>query len=343
MKKGNYLKNYKLNVVFTFVFFIWISAALNAANYVKVATIGNRLPVLNKTKGMQIMVDQVKEFWRNELEQVLPDKPDLIVLPEICDSPGGLSKEEQSDYYRIRKNQVLDFFASVAKENHCYIVYGTMREQEDGILRNSSIMLGRNGKVAGIYNKKFPTIGEIENGVVPGDEAPVFECDFGKVAFAICFDLNFTELCHEYASKKPDIIVFSSLYHGGLMQSYWAYQCRSFFVGAMGKREIPSEIRNPQGQVVASNTNYFDYAVTTINLDCKLAHLDYNWGNLKALKKKYGDAVTISDPGKVGSVLITSEHKNISAEEMIKEFNIELLDDYFNRSREVRLKSGKIQ
>ena len=152
----------------------------------------------------------------------------------------------------------------------------------------------------------------------------------------ICYDLNFTDLLNRYAVQKPDILVFSSMYHGGLMQSYWAYQCRSYFVGAMGPREIPSEIRNPLGEVVASSTNYFDYTVATINLDRKLVHLDNNWDHLKRLKEKYGDSVTITDPGKLGPVLITSEHETVSAEEMTKEFGMELLDDYFNRSIEVR-------
>ena len=332
-KLGN---TYRLLSICTLL--VLISGALNAANYVTVATIGGQPPEMDKTLGMQNVVEEVIGFWGSKLKQVLPNRPDLIILPEICDKPEGLTQEERSGYYKVRKDQVMDYLASVAKEHSCYIVFGTEREQEDGIWRNSSILLDRKGNVSGIYNKIFPTIWEIEAGIVPGDEAPVFECDFGKVACVICFDLNFTELCDKYAAQNPDIIAFSSMYHGGLAQANWAYKCRSFFVGALGPREISSEIRNPLGEVVASSTNYFDYAVTTINLDRKLAHLDFNWDKLRLLKEKYGEVVTITDPGKVGSVIIASEHESISAEEMIKEFDIELLDDYFTRSREFRLK-----
>jgi len=38
--------------------------------------------------------------------------------------------------------------------------------------------------------------------------------------------------------------------------------------------------------------------------------------------------------------LITSEDKNVTAEQMVKEFGIELLDDYFNRSRKYRVEKG---
>ena len=153
---------------------------------------------------------------------------------------------------------------------------------------------------------------------------------------AICFDLNFDELRLKYVKAKPDLIIFSSMYHGGLMQSYWAYSCRCHFVGAIAGRATRSEIRNPLGQIIASNTNYFNFAVARVNLDCELAHLDYNWERLRKLKAKYGPKVTINDPGCLGSVLISSEHETVGVDEMIEEFEIELLDDYFARALEYR-------
>ena len=142
---------------------------------------------------------------------------------------------------------------------------------------------------------------------------------------------------------QPDLIVFSSMYHGGLMQAYWAYSCRSHFVGAIAGRATPSRILNPLGQVVASNTDYFDSAVARINLDCALVHLDFNWSRLRALKEKYGPAVTITDPGLLGSVLIASEHEVISIDQMIEEFELERLDDYMARSLAHRLKPGNME
>jgi glutaminase len=51
------------------------------------------------------------------------------------------------------------------------------------------------------------------------------------------------------------------------------------------------------------------------------------------MKKKYGESVIITDPGNLGVVMITSENNKINAGDMIKEFNIELVDNYFNRVR----------
>ena len=305
-----------------------------ASNYVKVAVIGT-VPRVDKHQDEQKIVDQVIEFWKKEFAQVLPDKPDLIVLTEACDRPAGMSTEEQFRYFRARGNRVRDFFASVAKESHCYIAFGMKRQDIGGTWYNSSYVIDRNGSDAGIYNKNFPTIGEMEAGIKAGDDVPLIKCDFGTVACAICFDLNFQELLEKFQKIKPDIILFSSMYHGGLVQSYWAYSCRAFFVGSIGG-STPSEIRNPLGDVLASNTNYFDYVVAKINLDSRLVHLDGNWEKLARLKEKYGKKVTIVDPGEVGAVLVTSEDEDVSVNQMIDEFKIELLDDYFDRSRQAR-------
>ena len=310
-----------------------------AINKVKIATIGGGGGdiTVDNTQDHQKTVDQMIKYWQGELIKVTPQHPDLILLTETCDSPSGLSTEETFNYYRVRKNQVLDYFASVAKLNHCYIAFG-MKREDKGKWWNSSILLDREGKVAGIYNKNFPTIYEMAAGITPGSEIPVFQCDFGRVAATICFDLNFDEMREQYEKLNLDIILYSSAYHGGLEQSKWAYSCRSFFVCSFYYHSAPSEIRNPLGEVVSSTTNYFNYAIATINLDRKLVHLDYNWEKLVALKKKYGDEVTINDPGKLGCVMITSEKKGVSALDMTKEFKIELLDDYFNDSRHQRTK-----
>ncbi|MHC4396708.1 MAG: carbon-nitrogen hydrolase family protein [Planctomycetota bacterium] len=304
-------------------------------SYVKIATIGPRpLTVEMETKPQKV-VDKMIAHWQNRFAQVLPDRPDLIVVPEACDRPAGFPLDKRLQYYRVRKNQVRDYFAKVAKENNCYIVYSAVRETDDGSWRNSSVMLDRKGNITGIYNKNHLVIEEnTQAGVLYGQDAPVIECDFGRVAFAICFDLNFDELRAKYVKARPDLIIFPSMYHGGLMQAYWAYSCRSHFVAAAAG--LPCEIYNPLGQVVASSTNYFDFVVATVNLDCRLVHLDYNWGRLKAMKNKYGPEVKIADPGHLGAVLVSSESENICVDEMIKEYQIELLDDYMKRALQHR-------
>lgn len=305
------------------------------ANWVKVATVSPSQPHVDPDISPQALTDFMIEHLTGKIQQVLPDRPDLIVLRECCDRPEDFPFEKRTEYYRYRKDKIRDAVAELADKNNCYIVYSAYREADDGSFRNSSQVLDRNGEVCGVYNKNHLVVEETTRaGVLAGKDAPLIQCDFGTIACLICFDLNFDELRLKYVQAKPDLLVFSSMYHGGLMQTYWAYSCRAHFVGAVAA--LPGEIRNPFGEVIATTTNYHDYAVASINLDCEIAHLDYNWSKLDALKTKYGSKVSIHDPGLLAPVLISSEHETVSAADMVKEFEIELLDDYMARAMDHR-------
>ncbi len=316
------------------------------SRYVKISTLG-RAPLTLAEIGDNIndiveIVEKVKKIWQYELEKVLSDKPDLIVLPECCDSVFGLNDDKKEEYEKIKGSQIRDFFAKVAKENNCYMAYSASRCLPDGTKRNSTQLIDRKGNIAGIYNKNHVTIDENEeNGTLYGADAKVIHCDFGRMACIICFDLNYDELRQKYIPQKPEVIIFSSLYHGGLMQRYWAYSCRSYFVGCVAGDE--NTIISPVGEVVARSTNYFNYLTHTINLDYIVCHLDYNMPKLQAVKKKYGRKVSIYDPGHLGSVLISSETEEFTAMDIAKEFEMELLDDYFERCRKHRSLPGKVE
>ena len=189
--------------------------------------------------------------------------------------------------------------------------------------------------MAGNYDKNYPTIDEMEDNLIrAGSQSQIIQCDFGKVACAICFDLNFDELRSKYALQKPDLVLFCSVYHGGLMQPYWAYSCRAHLVSSIGNlRRLPSHIISPLGCILSSTTNYHDFVTATINLDCCVVHLDGHWQKLSAKKQKYGPEVSVFDPGMLGSVLISSQSKKRTVDQLIREFDMELLDDYLDRSR----------
>ena len=176
--------------------------------------------------------------------------------------------------------------------------------------------------------------------VVCGTQASIIKCDFGTLGCATCFDLNYDQLRQQYVAAKPDILLFPALFHGGLLQAYWAYSCRAHFVSAIGYGGLRSGIISPTGEMLTSTTVYQDYVSAEVNLDCCLVHLDYNREKLKALKARYGRRVSITDPDLIGSVLITSETVEKTVTEMVREFEIELLDDYLNRCLAVQANHG---
>lgn len=330
------MKINNLYFIVILLLFLYCNKAM-AINKVTIATIGNIPASQLNHSNPDKLVDIVIQFWDNRLKQVLPDKPDLILLPEMCDRSQLLKLDERDIYFKARGNRILDFFSDVAKKNNCYIVFNT-RLDVDTSYYNTTYVINRKGELQGKYFKNYPTIYEMESRVQPTDNVPTFDLDFGKVSIATCFDLNFDRLRVKHVEAKPSIILFPSMYHGGLVQNYWAYSANSYFVSSIGGRLSPSGIINPLGDVVASTTNYFDFAVSRINLDYVAVHLDYHFGKLRALKEKYKDKVIIHDPGKLAVVLVYSEHDTLSAKEMIKEFGIKEVSTYFEESIQLRHK-----
>lgn len=310
------------------------------ARRITVSSLGQnppRFPVEDKSIGCDELVENMITFWKAQIDQVLPDAPDLIVLPEACDdytgvpAHAGMPAEIVKPYRQARGDRMLHELQKIAKQYKCNIAYATIREVADQTWRNVAMMIDREGEVIGHYNKNHPTSIEMDEGVLAGVEVPLIQCDFGTVGFVICFDLNFDELRLKYKALSPDLLVFPSMYHGGLMQAYWAYSCRAHFVGSIW-HEFRNEIFSPVGERLAHSTSDYIPSITaTINLDCAQAHLDDNFGKLAALKKKYGRDVTIYDPGELASVLISSESETVDVHEMIREFDIELLDDFLER------------
>ena len=93
-----------------------------------------------------------------------------------------------------------------AYKNSCHIAYSAVRKMDDGTFRNSTQIINPRGEIVGIYNKNHPTIGETEeDNILPGKDAKVISCDFGKVACAICFDLNFDPLWEKYKPQSPTL------------------------------------------------------------------------------------------------------------------------------------------
>ena len=61
------------------------------------------------------------------------------------------------------------------------------------------------------------------------------------------------------------------------------------------------------------------------------------------MKKKYGAKVKMTDPGYLWAVRISSETKDFTVMDMVREFEIELLDVYMDRSLAHRNNLGNIE
>ena len=299
------------------------------AKKIKIAATCRRCAAVPVNAGASAADKAVISYIGEVLQAVGAGKPDLIVLPEMCDLPEGWDMDAYVRYIWHRTDDVYRYVRKKAHELKTWISYPTVRRLDDGTFRNSCMLIDREGNTALTYDKLHPTLGELEAGIHPGAAPGVLECELGRVGIAICFDLNYPELALEYRRNNVDLILFPSLFHGGLLQQMWAFQARAYLVGACGG--CGASVVSPAGEVLAASTGYFSEAVRAVNLDYALVHLDFNWDKLKALTDRYADSVTLRDPGGLGCVILVNESSDCSMKEILEEFAVETMDDYLQR------------
>ncbi|MGQ9552642.1 MAG: carbon-nitrogen hydrolase family protein [Anaerolineae bacterium] len=256
---------------------------------------------------------------------------DIIAFPEVYPHL-GVPIEHWPDVAEVVPGKTVSFMADIARKHNVYLIWPLVEKRTEGF-RNSAVLIDRKGEVTGTYHKMFPTIGEIEAGVIPGTEANVFQTDFGRIGVAICFDLNFRPIIEGLARNGAEIIFFCSMYRGGLQLRCWAHEFGRYFVSAIGA-EL-GQVVDMSGTVLAEAT-YEAVATARINLDRRLLHMDYNWDKMDAMLEKYGTGVTFQLYTREAKYTIASEMDNVSVDELIAEFGLEELDHYFDRAMRAR-------
>jgi predicted amidohydrolase len=293
---------------------------------VRVATVSHRPSTgVDSPAGMDRLIKGAQLY----IERAARMGADLVAFTEIYPQ---LALADPFHHAEPAEGGTLERVRELARQHRMIIVWPRLEYDSVRKIRNTSILVGRDGEVIGRYDKMFPTIPELEKGVIPGTVAPVFETDFGLVGLLICFDLNFPEVRVALKQSKPDLVVFSSLYCGGLQAQALAYELRAFVVTS-----IASElglIIDRAGRIIKEST-YEALAVAPINTNSVAMHMDFNWTKMDAMLAKYGPALTFDYHTREAFFVIASA-RDEDIEAIIKEFQLEPADAYFDRSRRVR-------
>lgn len=130
-------------------------------------------------------------------------KPDLVVFPEYA-LTGPLYGHchmafEDSDMVFLK-------LSDMAKKYKVNLIPGSFVRKYKERMFNSTCFIDRHGKILGFYDKVKLWSGE-KRFLTPGEEAGIFETDFGRIAIQICADLNLTSLSTTYQKLKPQLII----------------------------------------------------------------------------------------------------------------------------------------
>lgn len=270
----------------------------------------------------------------NLVEQALWDKPDLVLLPETFTAL-GMSERDWFDTAEPLDGETVSRLSHLARQHHVYIACPLLIRHRSAVT-NSILLLDRNGEVAGRYNKMFPTLGELSLGVEPGAEASVVETDFGRVGFAICFDLNFREVADDLHAKGAELVCFSSMYPGGMQLQHWALEHHWWMLSAVGSPQ--GMLMDPLGRVQKqAQPGYQPLVSASVNLDYVVAHLDYNHEKVLRMKRDLGRDVEVEVIQPEARFLLTCNHRDTTAQDIARRYDVLLWDDYFHRARQERM------
>ncbi len=145
-------------------------------------------------------------------------KAHLLVFPEYFTvqllTLGDLKKPipEQVRILARREETFVELMSRLARESGLYIVAGTIPVIDDGDERvfNHSLFFAPNGEHA-FQGKLHMTRWEREEWLVsPRQRLRIFETDFGPVAIAICYDVEFPEIARAAAREGCYILVVPS-------------------------------------------------------------------------------------------------------------------------------------
>lgn len=122
----------------------------------------------------------------NVVDDSIRQKTDVILLPEGITVIG--TGKKYADVTETIPGPTTVRLGELAKKRGTYVVAG-IYEREGPVIYNTAVLIDRAGNVAGKYRKVYVPRGEIEGGLTPGNDYPVFQTDFGTVGLMICYDV----------------------------------------------------------------------------------------------------------------------------------------------------------
>jgi len=231
-----------------------------------------------RPSGTKSSAESVHQFV-TAADTTIHGKVDVILLPEAITLIGtGKSFLEVSETIPGPTTATL---GELARRRSSYIVAGIM-EREGAILYNTAVLIDRHGDVAGRYRKVYLPSAEVEGGLTPGNEYPVFQTDFGTIGLMICYDVMFPDPAHALARQGAEIILLPIWGGDETLAKARAIENKIFLVAS--GYDHPTYIMDPDGNRIASAPKNGDVAISTVDLNKRW--WDPQLGDMRARRVK---------------------------------------------------------
>ena len=168
-----------------------------------------RIVLANPRRGGPSTIAERDRQVETALERVFAEvaHPDLVMAcSEVFPESGNRLAGEQHE--PVPEGPTSRLLSRYAKKYGCYVAGGLKEFCKDGIPRNAVVLFDRQGRFVGAYHKVHLTTGEFLGGMVAGDDFKVFDTDFGRIGFCVCWDNFFPETMRQLQLNGAELVLF---------------------------------------------------------------------------------------------------------------------------------------
>lgn len=197
---------------------------------------------------------------------------DIVNYAETINDRGTVDHGSGDAAFEPMDGPFVTMMQAKAKEHGIYAFFTFHAIDENGYRRNRYVLVNRQGEIFGTYDKTHPACVEYERGIIPGDEYPVFDTEFGKLAFNICWDAYFPETARAMAFKGAEILFVSTAgnpthRHIARAKENGMYVVVSCAAGHADAGIMPTKIISPAGTILAECNDDTEAAIAEIDLN----------------------------------------------------------------------------
>jgi predicted amidohydrolase len=177
----------------------------------------------------------------------------------------------------------------LAKENRLHVVL-SIYERDRHLVYNTAVLIGPDGELIGKYRKVCLPHAEVESGVAPGREYPVFDTKLGKIGLMVCYDGFFPEVARELSNRGAEIIAWPVWGCNSLLAQARACENHVYLVSStyMAPKDgwMLSAVYDQTGKPLATAETWKSLAVAEVDLSRPYIG-PYNLGDFRAMVPRH--------------------------------------------------------